>query len=113
MLKELDFTLEAIEEVNEEYIQNVAQDEKPVQEAVEYMKIAEQQHEEAYQCIHEYTRQPDMYQMQVSIFGAKCIPAIANYVLHRTAEDGCTGTTQSVEAKKAVENSFYVDDCQV
>ncbi|XP_043230776.1 uncharacterized protein LOC122386061 [Amphibalanus amphitrite] len=56
------------------------------------------------------TRQPDMYQMQVAIFGAKCSPAIANFVLQRAAEDGCTGTEESTAAKKAVQTSFYMDD---
>lgn len=56
------------------------------------------------------TRPPDMYRMQVAIFGSKSSPAIANYVLRKTADDGCTGTTASQKAVEAVKNSFYMDD---
>ena len=56
------------------------------------------------------SREPDMYRMLVAIFGAKCSPAIANYVLQKTAEDGCSGTAESLIAKEAVSTSFYMDD---
>jgi hypothetical protein len=44
------------------------------------------------------SKPPDVYQMCVHIFGAKCSPACANYCLKRLAVD------------KTILHSFYVDD---
>ena len=55
-------------------------------------------------------REPDMYRMQVAIFGAKCSPAIASYVLQKTAKEECTEADESQNAKEAVQTSFYMDD---
>ena len=55
-------------------------------------------------------KEPDVYQMTVSIFGMKCSPAIANYVLRRTAEDHVEGTAESKAAVLAVRENFYMDD---
>ena len=52
------------------------------------------------------TRPPDLYQMLVVIFGSKCSPCIANYVLRRTLEDD----TMREGERKALVSSFYVDD---
>ena len=56
------------------------------------------------------SRPPDTYQMTVAIFGAKCSPAIANYVLQRTAEEHCTDTLASRAAAAAAKRHFYMDD---
>ena len=53
---------------------------------------------------------PDVYQMTVSIFGMKCSPAIANFVLRKTAEENCGATPQSRAAALAVKQNFYMDD---
>ena len=56
-------------------------------------------------------REPDVYQMTVTIFGAKCSPASANYVLRRTARDHCENHRgESEAAAKAIHNNFYMDD---
>ena len=54
--------------------------------------------------------EPEVYQMTVSIFGMKCSPAIAGYVLRRTADDNCEGTLKSMAAVSAVKHNFYMDD---
>ena len=48
--------------------------------------------------------------MKVVIFGAKCSPTLANFVLRKTAEDHVTGTTESLAAAKAITKNFYMDD---
>ena len=54
--------------------------------------------------------EPEVYQMNVSIFGMKCSPAITGYVLRRTADDNCQGTSKSIAAVSAVKHNFYMDD---
>ena len=56
------------------------------------------------------SKPPDMYQMRVVIFGAKCSPTLANFVLRRTAEDHRTDTEVSRAAAAAVTRNFYMDD---
>ena len=56
------------------------------------------------------SQDPDVYQMTVSIFGMKCSPAIANFVLRKTAEDNCGATPQARAAALAVKQNFYMDD---
>ena len=56
------------------------------------------------------SKEPDVYQMTVSIFGMKCSPAIATYVLRRTAEDHGESTPASKAAVLAVKQNFYMDD---
>jgi len=56
-------------------------------------------------------REPDVYVMQVHIFGATCSPCIANSVLKRTATDNAEDF--SPEAVTAVHQNFYVDDALV
>ena len=57
------------------------------------------------------TRPPDIYQMQVVIFGAKSSPAMANYVLQKTARDYSERTTtEGKTAAAAVLSNFYMDD---
>ncbi|XP_074649031.1 uncharacterized protein LOC141904344 [Tubulanus polymorphus] len=54
---------------------------------------------------------PDVYQMMVTIFGAKCSPAMANYALRKAAEDHCQEDDPvSVAAAQAVKSNFYMDD---
>ena len=54
-------------------------------------------------------RTPDLFQMMVVIFGARCSPSIANYVLRRTlAEENQDG--QLEEGSPTLSSSFYVDD---
>lgn len=55
-------------------------------------------------------QQPEAYQMQVVIFGAKCSPTLANHVLQKTAEDHGTDLPESRAAVEAVKNNFYMDD---
>ena len=55
-------------------------------------------------------REPEVYQMTVSVFGMKCSPAIASYVLRKTAEDHYDGTLLSAAAVLAVKQNFYMDD---
>jgi len=52
------------------------------------------------------SKPPDVCQMEVAVFGARCSPAIANYVLQKTAEDHAT----AAEDSKAIKESFYMDD---
>ncbi|XP_043245749.1 uncharacterized protein LOC122393608 [Amphibalanus amphitrite] len=56
-------------------------------------------------------RPPDMYQMQVLIFGARSSPAIANYVLRRALQDHWNeeGTAPPREPEQ-IQRSFYMDD---
>ena len=48
--------------------------------------------------------------MTVTIFGAKCSPASANYVLRRAAEDFCGKQPESQVAAQAFHKNFYMDD---
>ncbi|XP_043197553.1 uncharacterized protein LOC122368025 [Amphibalanus amphitrite] len=56
------------------------------------------------------TREPDIYEMQVTIFGAKSSPASANYVLQRTVADHGEDCGLPKKAVETVKNSFYMDD---
>ena len=57
------------------------------------------------------TKPPDVYQMQVVVFGTKSSPAMANYVLQKTARDHREHTTPEDEAAAAtVYTNFYMDD---
>ena len=55
-------------------------------------------------------RLPDTYNMEVTIFGAKCSPASANYVLRKTASDHEEDSDASRRAAVAVCQNFYMDD---
>ena len=55
-----------------------------------------------------YTEPPDVYVMEVHIFGATSSPCVANSVLRRTACDNAKGFSPKVPA--IVERNFYVDD---
>ena len=52
---------------------------------------------------------PDVYTMQVHIFGAASSPCIANSTLRRTADDNAESF--GPEVVSAVKGNFYVDDC--
>ena len=57
------------------------------------------------------TKAPD--QMQVVVFGAKSSPAMANYVLQKTArdyQDQATSESGAEAAATAVHTNFYMDD---
>ena len=54
------------------------------------------------------TKKPDLYQMLVVIFGARCSPFIANYVLRRALSD--EATVQQAVDDSSLSASFYVDD---
>ena len=57
----------------------------------------------------EVTEPPSLYQMQVVIFGAKCSPCIANYIVRRTL--AASEEAQKLkEGKPTLASSFYVDD---
>ncbi|XP_043229563.1 uncharacterized protein LOC122385388 isoform X1 [Amphibalanus amphitrite] len=56
------------------------------------------------------SKPPDVYQMTVVIFGAKCSPTLANHALLRTAADHETDLPESKAAADAVRNNFYMDD---
>ena len=58
-------------------------------------------------------RPPDVYQMMVVIFGARCSPTLANYALRRTAEDHEEDTDESRAAAAVVKHNFYMDDLLV
>ena len=58
-------------------------------------------------------RAPDVYQMMVVIFGAKCSPTLANYALRRTADDNQEDTEISRAAAAVVHANFYMDDLLV
>ena len=53
------------------------------------------------------TKKPEVYQMNVVIFGAKSSPCTATYVLRRCANDG---KTRYPEAADKVSTRFYMDD---
>ena len=53
-------------------------------------------------------RPPDVYQMDRIIFGARCSPASASYVLRKTAEDKATDSELGRAAAEAVTRCFYV-----
>ena len=55
-------------------------------------------------------RAPEVYQMQVVIFGAKCSPTLANAALRKTAEDHVKDEPGSQTAARAVTRNFYMDD---
>ena len=48
--------------------------------------------------------------MGVAIFGAKCSPAIANYVLHKAADDSLKNSDDLAEAAETIKRNFYMDD---
>ena len=56
------------------------------------------------------SKSPDVYQMQAVVFGAKSSPAMANFVLQRTAHDHREPTTEGEAAAAAVQSNFYMDD---
>ena len=53
------------------------------------------------------TSPPDVYQFTRLIFGAKCSPTSANYVLHQTAKDN---QEEFPEAASTILSNFYMDD---
>ena len=59
------------------------------------------------------SRSPDVYQMTVVIFGARCSPTLANHVLRQTAKDHQEETELSHAAVEVVLNNFYMDDLLV
>ena len=56
------------------------------------------------------SKPPDMYKMRVIIFGAKCSPTLANFVLRKIAEDHKTDTAESLAAARSVTRHFYMDN---
>ena len=59
-------------------------------------------------------RKPDVYQMQVVIFGAKSSPAIANYVLRKALFDYDAEMNASVSmSPEQKAQCFYMDDCLI
>ena len=55
-------------------------------------------------------KEPDVYEMQVAIFGAKSSPASANYVLRRTIADHAEEVGLRPETAEALPDNFYMDD---
>ena len=55
------------------------------------------------------SQKPDVYEMQVAIFGAKSSPASANFVLQRTIADHATEVELETEVTEALHNSFYMN----
>lgn len=55
-------------------------------------------------------QKPDIYEMQVAIFGAKSSPASANYVLRRTITDHAADVELKTETARMLHDSFYMDD---
>ena len=58
----------------------------------------------------EATKKMESYSMQVAIFGAKCSPASASFVLQRTAKDCSRSTPAGQAAREAAMTNFYMDD---
>ena len=56
------------------------------------------------------TREPDVYEMQVAIFGARSSPASANFVLQKTITDHADEVDLQPETTETLHNSFYMDD---
>ena len=56
------------------------------------------------------TREPEVYEMQVAIFGAKSSPASANFVLRRTIADHAEDVGLKTETASTLHNNFYMDD---
>ena len=56
------------------------------------------------------TKEPDVYEMQVAIFGAKSSPASANFVLQRTITDHAEEVGMQPAKVKTLHDSFYMDD---
>ena len=56
------------------------------------------------------SRPPDHYRMLVTVFGARCSPAAASYVLQKTADDHQSSTDTCGRSVAAVRKSFYMDD---
>lgn len=56
------------------------------------------------------SREPDAYQMMVTIFGAKSSPASANFALRKTAMVMAGDTEEEQRASCAVFHHFYMDD---
>ena len=57
---------------------------------------------------HGYDKPPEVYVMQVHIFGATSSPCVVNSTLRRTADDNSNDFSD--EAVAAVKQNFYVDD---
>ena len=55
------------------------------------------------------SRSPDLYQMLVVIFGARCSPSIANYIMRRTLSEN-PATKLSESEQKTLCSNFYMDD---
>ena len=55
-------------------------------------------------------KEPDVYEMQVAIFGAKSSPASANYALRRTIADHAEEVGLRPETAEALPDNFYMDD---
>ena len=53
---------------------------------------------------------PETYNMTVMIFGTRCSPASANYVLRKTAADHQEDTTVSQKAVTTIRQNVYMDD---
>ena len=55
-------------------------------------------------------REPDVYEMQVAIFGAKSSPASANFVLRKTITDHAEEVGLKPETADMLHNNFFMDD---
>ena len=55
-------------------------------------------------------REPDVYEMQVAIFGAKSSPASANFVLRKTITDHAEEVGLKPETAGMLHNNFFMDD---
>ena len=58
----------------------------------------------------ESDRPPDVYEMQVMIFGAASSPCTANYILRKTADDNRDDPSFSTTTLETVEKNVYMDD---